>query len=428
MWSQPWTFREGTALSVGLLLVGAMLQMSVGPVEWRLFVWPANIVALCLLVVLLVMAYILREKVYAFRFLTTVYAAVPALACAALFTVVMGLTKQVADGHAAKDLLGITRMLSFWPFVLIYFWMTIIIGELAIVQATRFSWQRLPSFLCHTGLFVVLTCGTLGSADMQKLKMYCTQGKPEWRGIDDAQNMHELPLAIELQQFSIDEYAPKLVIIDEKGVPLPEAKKPAELHLEDGIKSENLLGWTISVVKSLPDGVPVSLSMMRDNMPAEMMSMMKMDSLGLVLNKGGYVAWDKPGSAYVVEVVAKKGNTVRRGWVTCGSYMFPYEGLRLDAHHTLAMPQREPRRYASRIQVLTKDGENVETTVEVNHPYSIAGWKIYQLSYNEQMGKWSDMSVFELVTDPWLPAVYAGIYLLLFGAIFMFVFAGRKKK
>lgn len=44
------------------------------------------------------------------------------------------------------------------------------------------------------------------------------------------------------------------------------------------------------------------------------------------------------------------------------------------------------------------------------------------------MGKWSNVSVFELVTDPWLPIVYVGIFMLLIGAVGMFLTAGRKKR
>lgn len=68
------------------------------------------------------------------------------------------------------------------------------------------------------------------------------------------------------------------------------------------------------------------------------------------------------------------------------------------------------------------------TEIEVNKPFKVNGWKIYQLSYNEQMGKWSNVSVFELVRDPWLSVVYVGIYLLIIGAIGMFLTASKKKE
>lgn len=44
------------------------------------------------------------------------------------------------------------------------------------------------------------------------------------------------------------------------------------------------------------------------------------------------------------------------------------------------------------------------------------------------MGKWSNLSVFELVKDPWLPVVYIGIFMLLLGAVGMFLTASRKKE
>jgi cytochrome c biogenesis factor len=37
------------------------------------------------------------------------------------------------------------------------------------------------------------------------------------------------------------------------------------------------------------------------------------------------------------------------------------------------------------------------------------------------MGRWSDSSVLELIRDPWLPVVYAGILLMMAGAVFLFI-------
>ena len=54
--------------------------------------------------------------------------------------------------------------------------------------------------------------------------------------------------------------------------------------------------------------------------------------------------------------------------------------------------------------------------------------EIYQLSYDETKGKWSRMSVFELVRDPWLPIVYTGILMMIAGAIGLFLSAPVKKR
>ena len=86
-----------------------------------------------------------------------------------------------------------------------------------------------------------------------------------------------------------------------------------------------------------------------------------------------------------------------------------------------------PKRFASDIQILTQTGKNIETTVEVNKPVEVDGWKIYQYGYDTQMGAMSQTSILELVSDPWLPLVYTGIYMMLAGAVCMFLFGGRKK-
>jgi ABC-type transport system involved in cytochrome c biogenesis permease subunit len=78
-----------------------------------------------------------------------------------------------------------------------------------------------------------------------------------------------------------------------------------------------------------------------------------------------------------------------------------------------------PKRFASDIQILTQTGKNIETTVEVNKPVEVDGWKIYQYGYDTQMGAMSQTSILELVSDPWLPLVYTGIYMMLAGAVLM---------
>jgi hypothetical protein len=87
-----------------------------------------------------------------------------------------------------------------------------------------------------------------------------------------------------------------------------------------------------------------------------------------------------------------------------------------------------PKRFASEIQILTKTRKNIQTTVDVNKPAEVDGWKIYQFGYDTQMGANSQISILELVSDPWLPLVYTGIYMMLGGALCMFVLGGRRKR
>lgn len=168
--------KEGTAIVIGLALVGLLLQLSIGPLDWALFLWPANGITLIVLIIALLLFYLLRKRVYFFSFMATMQAAIPSIIAAALLTLIMGLTRQVASDKPAGDLIGLSKMLNFWPFILVYFWMTMIVGEVTIKQIANFAWRRLPVITSHLGLFIALTCATLGNADMQRLKMYCEKG------------------------------------------------------------------------------------------------------------------------------------------------------------------------------------------------------------------------------------------------------------
>jgi cytochrome c biogenesis protein ResB len=139
-----------------------------------------------------------------------------------------------------------------------------------------------------------------------------------------------------------------------------------------------------------------------------------------------YVRSNEPGSAPSAQVkVAKDGSEIS-GWVSSGSYAIQAETLKLNETFSLLMLPAEPRKFSSELNIQTKNGKNVTTTIEVNQPFHIDGWTIYQLSYNTKMGRWSNLSVLELVRDPWLPIVYLGIFLMMAGAAFLFI-TGKPK-
>ena len=409
MFNRLWKMKEGFVTGAGLILVGLALQYSVGPIDWSAFAFPINAICLVLYLAFLALIYALRHRVRLFSFFFTTEAAVPTLVYAALLTVAMGLTRQVAPHERAIDPIGLTRMLSFWPFVLIYGRLTGIVGLIAIRQILHFRLRELPSLLSHLGVFIAIVAATLGSADMERVKLRASMDMPEWRATHE-QGFLELPLAIQLEKFTIDEYPPKLLIINSKtGQSIP-AKNPEIVLVDKHFREGKLLKWRIRVRQNLPLAAPVVTS----------------DTVK-------YVGWGSSGAvtALLVEAQPMEGDRAVGkplvGWVTCGSYLFPFQELKLTKDLSLVMARREPERYASRIHVYTRSQKNIVATVEVNKPVSVDGWRIYQLSYDESMGRWSETSTFELVKDPWLPAVYLGIFLLLAGAVLTFIFSQKRR-
>ena len=209
MWTRPWKMVEGFAVGAGLVLVGLLLQFSTGPIAWNNLSFPVNFIILAGYLLAMSLVYAFRNKVYSFKFLSSYASAIPALAYAVALTAIMGLTKQVPDGHPASDPLGLSRMLSFWPFVLIYIWVSVIVAQATINKAMHFKWRDVPFMLNHAGLLIVMLCATLGNADMQRLKMTIHKSSPEWRATNDQGKIVELPLAIQLKAFKIYEYPPQ---------------------------------------------------------------------------------------------------------------------------------------------------------------------------------------------------------------------------
>lgn len=410
MWFKPWGYKEGFAVCGGLFLVGTLWQALLGKCTLSLLAWPVNMYAGIVYVLLLLALYVFFRKYYFVRWMSSYQAAVSAMISLVLLTVIMGLTRQLRPEATVTGIdawLGFSQMLSACSFVLLFFWFVTLLGMVILRRMHHLSWRDLPFLLNHLGLFLALTGAVLGSADMQRLEMTTQVGKAEWRALNRQKEILELPLAIELHDFTIDEYPPKLMLIDnESGKALP-AGKPENILIEDDFNQGNLLDWEIEVADKLPMAASVATE--------DTVKFVEFHSMGATC-------------ALYVKAKNTKSNEQHEGWVSCGSFMFPYKALRLNQQVSLIMPDREPRRFASEVTVYTQSGEQAKATVEVNRPFEIDGWKIYQLSYDESKGRWSDISVFELVRDPWLPVVYTGIWMMIAGAVCMFALSHKNKR
>ena len=208
--------KEGFLIGGGLIVAGLMLELVSGPVDWDALRWPVNGIVLAVFLALIAITFLLRKKVYVFQFMGTYKAAIPALVYAVVLTIIMGLTRQKADG------VWLNNMLSFWPFVLIYVYIAVILGLTVLRQlkswaAANFIPADAPtrslslftlhfSLLSHLGLFLAMTTATIGNADIQRLKMMTVKGEPEWRALNSQQQIVEMPFAIELKEFIMETY------------------------------------------------------------------------------------------------------------------------------------------------------------------------------------------------------------------------------
>ena len=84
------------------------------------------------------------------------------------------------------------------------------------------------------------------------------------------------------------------------------------------------------------------------------------------------------------------------------------------------MTAGSPKAFLSEVTVHDGKGTQTKATLEVNHPITFMGWKIYQMGYDNQAGRWSQYSLIEVIHDPWLPAVYLGFFMIMAGNILFF--------
>lgn len=403
MWKHPWTYKEGLAIGIGLVLTGILLQVSVGTFSTDFLKFPVNALAGIIYVLIIIILSIQSDKNKVIHWFSGMEASITSIVVFLGLVLVMGLTRQsaVPDSSGVMGFLGFKNMLSAWSFVLVFVYMMTVLGLVTLRRLKHFRWKKdIPFVLNHLGLFLTLLAAVLGSADMHRYQMVVGKENPEWRATDDNTKMVEMDLAIQLNEFTIDEYPPKLMLIDNNsGKTLPE-KQPVSILIDKQGAVGQLLDWEITVTQILDNSAPV----------------IGKDSVK-------FVEFYSEGASAAVLVNARniKNGITKTGWVSCGSFLYPYHALKLDDFVSIVMPDREPKRFASDVNVYTKDEKNIHSIIEVNKPLKVNGWKIYQISYDERMGKWSQTSVFELVKDPWIGWVYTGIILLILGAIGLFV-------
>ena len=152
--------RDGFLLGAGLLALGAVLQLVVGPPQWHLLAWPVNITVLAALMAAVGVMYALRHRVAFFEWMMHYGAAVPALVYALGLTLVMGLITQTPMGGVPF----LSRMTRMWPFALAWGWVLVVSSMATLNHLLRFKLKEIPFVLNHLGVVVAVASATFGSA------------------------------------------------------------------------------------------------------------------------------------------------------------------------------------------------------------------------------------------------------------------------
>lgn len=402
LWEYPWGYVESFLIGFGLVLTGFMLELATTSTGNVALSFPFNVYALATYIALLFVLYKWFINSALVRWLSKVPASISSIALLTLLVMIMGIVPQVPSDNSIITNLGLNRITSNWAFLLILFQFLTCLGLVTIKRILQFKKSNLGFILNHLGLFLALTAGVLGSGDVHRLSLNTYEGKNNWIATDKNNREIALPFAVHLNDFLIEEYNPKVALIDNES---------GEILYNDGEnlylieKGKNFIYKNFEVII---DEYHSTSGRIGDNYAP--------------VNEIG-----APPSA-LISVRNTIDNSEVKGWISCGSFSFPYQSLKINEEVSMVMTIPEAKKFSSDITILSAKGDETPAVLEVNKPFKYGGWKLYQLSYDEKLGKWSNLSVIELVRDPWLPIIYAGIFMMIFGAVYMFWVGNRITK
>ena len=402
LWESPWGYVESFLIGTGLLFTGFGLEIATPEKLTMAPSFPYTIFGLIGYVLLLIILYRWFLNTPLVRWLSKVPASITSIVLLTFLVMIMGIVPQIPSENSTITNLGLNDITNNWAFLLILLQFLTCLGLVTIKRLVQFNRSNLGFILNHFGLFLALTTGVLGSGDVQRLSLTVYEGKTNWIAKDQYQQDVGLPFAVHLKDFDIEEFNPKLALIDNKTGEVRYYDGENLFMIEKGVEF-NYKDFEVNIMEYYPSSGRIG------------------DNYAPVRELGA------PPAAKI-SVKNPTSESIVSGWISCGSFAKPYQSLKINEEVSMVMTIPEAKKFSSEITILSGSGTETPTVLEVNKPFKYEGWKLYQLSYDERLGKWSDMSVIELVRDPWLPLIYTGIFMMIFGAVYMFWMGSNIKK
>ena len=403
IWVSPWGYAEGWLFASGLLVTGLALQFVTGGLDSSVLAWPTNLIIGLIFTGTIAASWIFFRRNNFVRWLARVPAAITSIVLVTFLVLLMGFTLQDdAQNPAWVQTLGLSNMTSSWPFI---FGMTYFLASLGMVTMKRLiplNSKNIGFFLNHAGLYIIVIGGMLGSADLQRYTMHLYEEEIVWLANDDGHAV-EMPMALQLKSFNMEEYNPKVAVIEPNSGRIVQETIPQMFEIETGHRG-TILDYDV-----------------------EILEFHKM--AGKVEDRYEPVNSFGSAPAAFVKITSPEGDS-SEGWISSGSFMMPHSLLDMDNlyGYSLAMTIPQASHYSSDVVIYTASGDERETRIEVNHPVNVEGWKLYQYSYDDRFGQWSPTSVIEAIRDPWLPFVYTGIFMVLFGSVYIMTLGKAPEK
>ncbi|MDD2563021.1 MAG: hypothetical protein PHU27_02230 [Salinivirgaceae bacterium] len=401
LWKFPWNYKESFIVVLDLIVLSFILEALFQGEGIKLPSLPYSIISFMILLFLTISLFLLFRTNKIIQWLSSVPAAMASITLYAIVSLFMGIIPQnPVEEHILLKLTGISHIGSSWLILFSSFFLLTVVGFTICKRMFPFKKRNIGFLMNHAGIWIIIASASLGTGDLQRLRIQLYEGK-EFNNvaIDDNKQMYKLPFSLQLVDFEIEEYNPKLLIFN----PITNSfihQTGKSFQMIDNNFSITISNFRIDVIEFIKYAKPHETYFIQSDM------------LGAV-------------PAAKITITDLNSNNATSGWITSGGFGIEPTLINLSPELSISLAAPEPKEYSSLLVI--KDAQNNMDTISVivNKPYSVDGYNLYQMSYNDKMGKWSDYSIIEVISDPWLPIVYFGFLLLFIGSIFM-LWWGRK--
>lgn len=382
-------------VSLGLLIIGIIIEYALDGKGVNLPGWPLNFMILLVFVIyVLALHYFWKGKLK--NWLSSIQAAIGAITVYTILVILMGFINQ-SDQNASLIVnnLGLSHINRSWYFLFISVYLLLILGLVILRRLKKLlKFRNLAFFLNHLGIWVVIAAASLGTGDLKRLTLPLLVNQQSNLAYNK-KKLEKIPFTIRLNKFEVKNFNPNVIIYN---------------YHNRKILNEAGINYTAELKNKFTyDKINFSVEKIIKNAIASDNGFIETDSAN-----GQFAAFIKVSSPYFNDSV----------WVSSGNYSKPSTValINRDIGISLSLPQK--KEYTSIIDIYDSGNSIKNVHIEVNKPYNYKGYKIYQQGFD--MVDNSEVSILEIVKDPWLPVVYTGFIMLLIGSTMLF-WLGKKR-
>jgi hypothetical protein len=399
-WQTPWRFSQSLVIVGGVVLSLLAVQLLLGG---RAIApqYPANRMAFAILSLVTITA---AAAFVEFSFVRWLGGLHLSLACGSLITIILILSTLMPSAPSGEETVNffLPRLHLAYPH---RGWS--LAGCLAILfvnvaaamgrRIRRFQARQLSFLVLHGGILLAMGMAMCATSEMVSLSVKMSVGGSGTELFVNGGKEIFLPAKLRLASFDLENYPPKLALVTARG----DGRERFEATERWCAKGESFSWGEIEaeILEFLPSAI------------------FRMD-------QNGWESTDVKGACPAAFVLVKNtnGRKLAEGWVSCGGPFSNKAELPLGIGRALVMIPPSPSIFRAEFQIVEKNGRARRETVVVNRPLHIGPWWVYLTNYDVGRGAASRWAGFQIVNDPTLKYVYAGLAMILAGTFWILWF------